>query len=147
VRLMKILVMAGLALTVSLALAGDAEYIGAGKCKMCHKVSYASWVETPHAKAFDVLKPEEQGKEECLKCHATGNSADLPGVQCESCHGAGSEYKSMKIMKDQEAAIAAGLVLPDEALCKSCHEGAPHEVPPFDYEEAKKTGLHEFKSD
>jgi nitrate/TMAO reductase-like tetraheme cytochrome c subunit len=132
---------------LSLATAGDADYIGAKKCKLCHKTEYASWEQTPHAKAFDNLKPEEQGKAECLKCHATGGTADLPGVQCEACHGPGSEYKSMKIMKDQEAAIAAGLILPDEALCVSCHEGAPHDVPPFNYEEAKKIGVHEVSGD
>ena len=145
-RARKLIVLAIAAIALSVMTVSAGEYITAAKCKMCHKVQFASWSEPPHAKAFDKLKPEEQSKAECLKCHATGDSADLPGVQCESCHGPGSGYKSMKIMKDQEAAIAAGLVLPDEALCKSCHEGAPHEVPPFNYEEAKKTGLHEFKA-
>jgi nitrate/TMAO reductase-like tetraheme cytochrome c subunit len=121
------------------------EFIGAKKCKMCHKVSYASWETLAHAKAFEQLKPEEQSDPECLKCHATGGTADLPGVQCEACHGAGSGYKSMKIMKDREAAVAAGLVIPDEALCRSCHEGAPHDQPAFDYETAKVDGQHEFK--
>jgi DnaJ-class molecular chaperone len=122
-----------------------ADYIGEAKCKMCHKVQHASWSEMAHAKAFDKLKPEEQGKAECLKCHATGESAEMPGVQCEACHGPGSEYKSMKVWKDQDAAKGAGLVLPDEALCKSCHENAPHEVPEFDYATAKEKGIHAHK--
>ena len=29
--------------------------------------------------------------------------------------------------------IAAGLLEPDEASCRACHEGAPHEQKPFDY--------------
>jgi len=136
----------GLALVLTATLAGDSTYISAAKCKMCHKVQYASWSETPHAKAFDRLKPEEQSKAECLKCHATGDSAELPGVQCESCHGAGSGYKSIKVMKDAEASKAAGLEKPDEAFCRSCHEGAPHDQAAFDYAEAVKTGLHEFKA-
>jgi hypothetical protein len=136
----------GIALVLTVTLAGDNEYIGAAKCKMCHKVSYASWAETPHAKAFDKLKPEEQSKAECLKCHATGDSAELPGVQCEACHGAGGGYKSMKVMKDPEAARAAGLLIPDEAFCRKCHEGAPHDQPAFDYAEAVKTGLHELEA-
>jgi hypothetical protein len=52
----------------------------------------------------------------------------------------------MKIMKDPEAAKAAGLVKPDEAFCKTCHEGAPHDQPEFNYAEAVKTGLHEHKA-
>ena len=136
-----------LALATAMTAAEENTYIGAAKCKMCHKVSLASWSETAHAKAFDKLKPEEQGNAECLKCHATGGSADMPGVQCESCHGAGSGYKSMKVMKDPEASKAAGLLAPDEATCRGCHEGAPHDQPEFNYEEAKKTGLHEFKTE
>jgi len=122
-------------------------YIGADKCKMCHKTEHASWLQTPHAKAFEKLKPEEQGKAECLKCHATGNTADFPGVQCEACHGAGSDYKSMKVMKDKEAAVAAGLIIPTEETCVGCHTGAPHDQPAFNYEEAKKKGLHEVKAE
>jgi nitrate/TMAO reductase-like tetraheme cytochrome c subunit len=125
--------------------AAEAEYISAAKCKMCHKVAYQSWEGLAHAKAFDRLKPEEQSNPECLSCHATGGSADLPGVQCESCHGAGSEYKSIKVMKDREASVAAGLLLPDAATCKKCHEGAPHEVPAFDFEKAKAEGVHEME--
>jgi hypothetical protein len=147
VRTMKLLLIAGCAVALGMAVAGDAEFIGAGKCKMCHKEQYASWAETGHAKAFDRLKPEEQGKAECLKCHATGESAELPGVQCESCHGAGSGYKSMKVMKDPEASKAAGLLMAGEAECRACHEGAPHDQKEFDYATAKETGLHAFKSE
>lgn len=146
-RIMKLLLIAGCAVALGMAVAGDAEFIGAGKCKMCHKEQYASWAETGHAKAFDRLKPEEQGKAECLKCHATGESAELPGVQCESCHGAGSGYKSMKVMKDPEASKAAGLLMAGEAECRACHEGAPHDQKEFDYATAKETGLHAFKSE
>ena len=43
------------------------------------------------------------------------------GVSCESCHGAGSAYKTATIMKDKAKAIAAGLIIPDEKLCRKCH--------------------------
>jgi hypothetical protein len=99
-----------------------------------------------HSKAFDLLAPEDQGKAECLKCHATGGTADHPGVQCEACHGPGSDYKSMKVMKDHDASVAAGLVVPDEATCKGCHEGAPHEQAAFDYAAATAKGQHEKKA-
>mgnify|MGYP001819881094 FL=1 len=72
----------------------------------------------------------------------------MPGVGCEACHGPGSDYKSMKTMKDREASIAAGLVVPNEETCNSCHAGAaPHDLPAFDYATASKTGLHERKAE
>jgi nitrate/TMAO reductase-like tetraheme cytochrome c subunit len=95
-----------------------------------------------HAKAFERLEAEDQANEECLTCHATGKSAEMPGVQCEACHGPGSDYKGMKVMKDPEASLAAGLVIPDEASCLTCHTGAPHEQPEFDFASAAK---HEVK--
>ena len=130
----------------ALAVGVDAsDYIGVTKCKICHKLQFESWSGLAHAKAFERLKPEEQGKAECLKCHATGGSAEMPGVQCEACHGPGSEYKSMKVMKERDAAMAAGLVLPAEEVCTGCHTNAPHEVPAFNYAEAVKKGVHEHK--
>jgi len=124
----------------------DPAYIGAAKCKMCHKVQFTSWESLTHAKAFERLKPEEQSKAECLECHATGSSAELPGVQCEACHGAGSDYKSLKVMKERDASLAAGLLIPDQKTCEGCHVGAPHEQPAFDFESARAGGIHEFKN-
>jgi hypothetical protein len=51
----------------------------------------------------------------------------------------------MKIMKDREASVAAGLTLPDENTCKSCHENAPHDQKAFDYENMKEKGIHAHK--
>jgi nitrate/TMAO reductase-like tetraheme cytochrome c subunit len=127
------------------AMADDLGYITAAKCKMCHKLQYTSWEGLAHAKAFDQLKGDEQGNAECLECHATGGSADMPGVQCEACHGPGGGYKSMKVMKDRDASVAAGLIIPDEATCKGCHEGAPHDQVAFNYGEFVKKGVHEHK--
>jgi nitrate/TMAO reductase-like tetraheme cytochrome c subunit len=138
----------GLMLTGLLSVAGAAsagDYIGAEKCKMCHMVEFKSWSGTPHAKAFARLKPEEQGKAECLKCHATGARASLPGVQCEACHGAGSEYKAMDVMKDHAASVAKGLIVPNEGTCKGCHVGAPHDQPAFDYAAATAKKVHDVK--
>jgi hypothetical protein len=89
--------------------------------------------------------------ENCLPCHTVGfgkpggfvdeeKSADLKDVQCESCHGPGSKYMKLPIMKDREKALASGMILPDEALCKSCH--TEKESPEFDMEAALKTGTH-----
>jgi hypothetical protein len=70
--------------------------IGAAKCKICHKVQFASWTETAHA-------------------------TRTPPLDCEDCHGPGSEYKSKKVMEDPEKARSAGLVTPDRSFCSQCH--------------------------
>jgi len=125
-------------------------YVGAEKCGMCHKKDADGnqlkvWQESKHAKAFEALKTESATKlaggdatksAACLKCHTTGAGADASlndakfnpenGVQCEACHGAGSEYKNMKIMKDRKAAVENGLVVwanegEIQAMCETCH--------------------------
>ncbi len=103
-------------------------YIGAAKCKMCHHVEYESWAKTKHAEATDVAKNAKDRKFEpaCLDCHATDKSEALPGVQCEACHGAGSEYKTLSVMKDLAKAKAAGLVMPTQETCNRCHDGKDH---------------------
>jgi nitrate/TMAO reductase-like tetraheme cytochrome c subunit len=142
----RILAVGGAILVLSAGLVIAADYIGVSKCKLCHKLQYDSWSKLAHAKALEAVPEADRSKPECLKCHATGGQADLPGVQCEACHGPGSEYKSIKVMKDKDAALAAGLVLPDEKTCKGCHENAPHEVPPFDYKTALPKGVHAHKA-
>jgi hypothetical protein len=71
--------------------------VGAEKCKLCHRLQYDSWAATAHA-------------------------ARTPPLDCESCHGPGSEYKTISIMKDAEKARAAGLVIPEKSFCtENCH--------------------------
>ncbi|MBI5664310.1 MAG: hypothetical protein HZC49_04355 [Nitrospirae bacterium] len=133
--------------------ANAAEYIGAKKCKACHMKQFKSWSETSMAKSFDNLKAgvmvaekKKAGLEDkdyttdpkCLKCHTTGygkggfvsmeKTPDLAGVQCEMCHGAGSEYSAL-MKKDKNFKLAdakaQGLIIPseDEKGCMSCHGG------------------------
>ena len=109
----------------SSAFAGDHEYVGAAKCKMCHKVQYASWEGTKHAKATETAKAstEREFSADCLKCHATNASEEMAGVQCEACHGAGKDYRKKKTMIDRELAESKGLVprSQSEKLCLDCH--------------------------
>jgi RecJ-like exonuclease len=107
-------------------------YVGASKCMMCHKKDnvYPTWLDSQHAKAWDSLKTEDQKNEKCVACHSTGKNAAgelLTGVQCEACHGPGSDYMKMSIMKDKKLAVEAGLIIPDEKVCKKCHN---ENVPP-----------------
>ena len=131
------------------------EYVGAKKCKMCHKTEHKSWLETKHAKAYETLKPEDRKKDSCIVCHITGfGVADtvFEGVQCEACHGPGSLYKSMKIMNkkkykaDREVqhklAVEAGLLIPDEKTCTGCHNKKSPTFKDFDYAKMKAKGVH-----
>lgn len=145
-------------------------YIGAAKCKMCHNKSttgqqYKKWTEARHSKAFETLKSEkavENGKkygiekpwesEKCLKCHSTyhaanadirGTVTEAEGVSCESCHGPGSKYKSMAIMKDREKSIAAGMIVPTKETCVVCHTPEGNDFyKEFNFDEAVKKIAH-----
>jgi hypothetical protein len=130
------------------------KYVGSKGCIMCHsgdkKGNQASiWQKSKHADAFNALKTQAatdfakakgisnpSEAKECLECHTLGKTVDASlltagfdisqGVQCETCHDAGSNYKSMSVMKDKPKAIAAGLteyadVAAIEAKCKTCH--------------------------
>lgn len=128
------------------------EFIGAKKCIMCHKKDGVgpSWESTVHATAFDKLTDEQKKDANFLKYYTTGTDAKgvlLEGVQCEACHGAGSNYKAKSVMEDKEAAIKAGLVIPDEKTCMGCHnDKAPAAVAAiakdWDYAKAKAKGVH-----
>lgn len=139
-------------------------YIGSDKCKMCHKGEkkgnvWEIWLESAHAKAMASLNAEkgEDKDPKCLKCHSTGfgtggfgaeamaelaGAEQLGGVGCESCHGPGSEYKSMTVMKDRDAAVKAGLVIPTEATCKTCHNEESPTFKGFNFAEAWAKIVH-----
>ncbi len=102
------------------------EYVGAKKCKICHKKDgvHPSWLETPHATAWDKLTPEQQKDPNFIKFYTTGTDAKgnlLTGIQCEACHGPGKDFKKKKIMSDRELAVKNGLIIPDEKTCLTCH--------------------------
>ncbi|MDZ7639201.1 MAG: multiheme c-type cytochrome [Bryobacterales bacterium] len=125
-------------------------YVGAKACAACHDGpqaghQFAKWRQSNHARAWEVLKHPEslaiarlsglrrQPWEEpiCLGCHSTGYNAEdwqkddgfraEDGIQCESCHGPGSEYARAEVMANREAAQRAGLRLGARGDCLSCH--------------------------
>jgi hypothetical protein len=160
------------AASVALLNAAEPHYVGANKCaKMCHKsdakgAQLKKWQESAHAKAYKTLASPEskeiaekagvegdpQKAEACLKCHVTafGVKAELidstfnveDGVQCEACHGPGSNYQKLKVMKDKKLALAAGLVEPTEEVCTACHNKQSPTFKPFDYAEMAKQIAH-----
>lgn len=103
--------------------AGSAErraYLGAERCKLCHREIYQSWAGTPHRRASEVV-PKIPENDRCLACHAT-RGRELEGVQCEACHGPGADYSTAEVMIDVEKAVMAGLVRPATVSCLRCHE-------------------------
>lgn len=156
---------------VAHATQGGWQFLGVDGCKTCHKTEksgdqYGKWMASSHAKAFEVLGTEEakaaaakagvegnpQEADACLSCHVTGHGAKAEmfdakykkedGVGCESCHGAGSGYKAKKTMEDHALSVAGGLVVPTEALCKTCHNEKSPTYKAFNYEEAVKKIAH-----
>ncbi len=151
------------------------KYIGAKKCKMCHKGEkkgniFEKWQETKHPQAYATLatdqakevakkagvKGDPQQAAECLPCHVTAYDAPADqketaftleeGVSCEACHGPGSEYKSLKIMKNIYEGTAKGadygLVEPDKEVCGKCHNPKSPTYKEFKFEEAVKLIAH-----
>ena len=126
-------------------------YVGARVCGSCHNGptmghQYSKWLLSKHSKGFAALSlPESReiakvsGVRElpwkspvCLGCHSTASTAEdwekdetfhsEDGLQCEACHGPGSEYSSEAVMKDRKAAMEAGLRLPTTETCLGCHK-------------------------
>lgn len=130
--------------------ADDHAYVGASKCKMCHKTQYASWEQTTHGKALDAAKASTDPAYDagtCTACHATNNDEALGTVGCESCHGPGADYKKMSVMKDREKAVANGLIIPTQETCNGCHKDDGHsKVVDLAAEINNKAAIHEFKN-
>ena len=128
----------------------DFEYIGAAKCKMCHNKppkgeQYKLWAAGPHANAMKSLSADEAKDPKCLKCHSTAGAIDeklnagikvAEGVSCESCHGPGSAYKALSIMKSREKSMENGLILPTKEVCVTCHNEESPTFKGFDYEKS-----------
>jgi len=128
------------------------DFASTKKCKMCHINEYKSWLETPHAKALEVLKTGDPKKIEEMAARAgvklTGGypaadsltTASLASVTCEACHGPGSKHVAAD--KPTKKTVINGQV--GELLCRSCH--TPSMSPAFDFAKYKAKGLHAVKT-
>jgi YVTN family beta-propeller protein len=151
-------------------------YVGARVCGSCHEGpgmghQYSRWLLSKHSRAYAALAlpeakamaalsgipGEPQESPVCLGCHATASESEAwerdptfvleDGVQCEKCHGPGSEYMAEEVMRDREAAVAAGLRFPTVRTCELCHyvkgsHAAIHKLPMLDLEKARETIAH-----
>jgi hypothetical protein len=150
------------------------KYIGSKACMPCHMTpksgaAYKIWQASKHAQAFATLAtpaakeiakkegvadPQKDAK--CLKCHDTAfgvEAAQLTptfkpgeGVGCEVCHGPGSEYKTMQVMKDIDTGKikgeTVGLMKANEKTCLKCHNSEAPMSKPFNFAEASKKIAH-----
>jgi RecJ-like exonuclease len=142
------------------------QYVGSTSCRPCHQHikhnQYKIWRDSAHANAFKALKTDKakevaaktgvkgppEKAEACLVCHATGYNLDAKrlgkkfnveeGVQCETCHNAGSGYGKLQTMKDHAKSVAAGMS--DffaegavEKLCAECHNEKSPTYKGFDF--------------
>ncbi len=151
------------------------KYVGVNTCVgACHNKAeqgdqYRIWKESVHSKAFLNLQTETADSiarskgyitaasetPQCIKCHVLGTDIDeslllgsfdrTQGVQCESCHGPGSEYKKLSVMKQKDKAMANGLILHSEKekFCIQCHNEESPTFFEFDYEPMWKMIAHQ----
>jgi len=101
-------------------------------CKECHEDAWQSYIASGHYRAYATIRRAGQSDEpECLSCHTTGYQykngyADetpynrLINVQCEACHGYGTEHA-----RDGRWGAQA------KDSCVACHDEA--NSPNFDY--------------
>ena len=120
------------------ALASD-HFLGEKNCRRCHEMEYQMYTKQHHAHAFATLtKNQRDSTPECLPCHVVGMgqsggfvskeaTPDLVNVQCENCHGMGTNHP------------ASGQVVGPE-VCITCHNAAND--PNFDYDEKLPKIVH-----
>jgi hypothetical protein len=158
----KVIFIISLVFLMGNALFAQNDYIGAQKCKMCHNKEatgqqFAKWSASAHAsawknlagpkaleigKAKGIANPQKDAK--CLKCHTTTSLAVEEGVSCEACHGPGSAYKSVSIMKNRDMAIKNGLIVPTQKLCVKCHNPESPTYKAFDFASFAKKIEHKI---
>lgn len=107
---------------------GQMHFTGASNCETCHAEAYQVYAQTKHPNAYRTLKgAERQYDLDCIGCHVVGfgkpggvcrldQVGTLGGVQCESCHGMGSEHA------ESGGATPMPTPKPGYDSCFSCHD-------------------------
>lgn len=120
---------------------GESSYVGVDVCTNCHLEERAVWDKTGHSSAYETLSTQhKEFNLDCVSCHVTGY--EKPGgstvthvekftdVQCEVCHGPGSQHV------ENPAAEGVIRAAPSRSLCaSSCHH-PPHVGKDWNVEEA-----------
>ncbi|MEN8170240.1 MAG: multiheme c-type cytochrome [Pseudomonadota bacterium] len=101
------------------------------KCRLCHRDFFLGRKQDVHDHAFSkVLKAGHGETSQCFGCHTTGYGVKggfksailtprLANVQCEGCHGPGSEH----IRRNAKGGFLAGTDRPEilKKMCLTCH--------------------------
>ncbi len=121
---------------------GQASYVGSEECRSCHEPAFAVWERTPHSRAYWTLETAHKNFNlSCVGCHVTGyrqpggsevvQNEGLRDVQCETCHGPGSQHIAARGPTQQRASIIRN---PPSSFCAStCH--TPEHSDHFNYEQ------------
>lgn len=108
-------------------LVSPALYVGASSCMACHEANHADWYQTIHRTAFGTLVSGGEGDNLlCYPCHSVGygtqsgfvdlqTTPHLAGVQCENCHGPGSNH----VLDPSGVPLTVNF---GSGLCGSCHQ-------------------------
>jgi len=108
-------------------------YLGMEVCQRCHQPEHQQWLTTSHAKAWQTLVDiKRDATAECVGCHVVGyrqpggfqtgdDAARLGNVQCENCHGMGTQHEAMPTDAQKVT----------EATCRTCHTASTS--PAFDF--------------
>ena len=113
-------------------------FVTSAACSQCHVDQYLKWANSAHAHATDPLPPRAVEFEAgCLDCHATGSKpatattkleiARLQSVQCEQCHGPGSNHVA-------KPAKGYGRIANIQDACATCHTSETS--PAFEFQAA-----------
>ena len=101
------------------------------KCRLCHRDFFVGRKQDEHDHAFAKVVQAGHGETaQCLGCHTTGFgipggfkspilTPQLANVQCEGCHGPGSEH----IRRNARGGFLAGTDRPEilRQMCLTCH--------------------------
>lgn len=86
---------------------GGEVYLGLSVCQRCHEEQFEAYVSSAHAHAYETLSKQFRHRDaNCIGCHSVGygepggftgvrvigSTTDLIDVQCEACHGPGTEH-------------------------------------------------------
>ena len=101
---------------------GKYHYVGNTKCRLCHREFFVGRKKDPHVYTYErLVATGYQTNERCLGCHTTGfgvptgyesfeKTPKLVGVQCEGCHGPGSEH--VRLHRDDASPFGIGIPRP-----------------------------------
>jgi len=104
----------------------DKRYAGSDACRGCHMTEYTQWKSTAHAGAFKTLLDRHRHYQPvCISCHVVGYGSrygyrigqgehPLGNVQCEMCHGPGSEHVASPRADNIRRHVP-------EQVCVQCH--------------------------